>query len=549
MMPDADGRPWAWEGSDGEEAVRAALDADREASRNGFAPPDYGGDGNHVGDRSRNGRDGSNGKPPPKKKRATKKGPATGAVFTNYRAEKIKDENVKIGLSAPQLGRRLSELTGGWPKRVVDRLFVPGDDDKPLWLGAADTLFAWVGRQLPSTDGNGLRWAKGEDKVSQAQFHAHLCQTVERFDALESMPHHPPLPGAYYLHPAVQGGDGKALRALLARFRPATEADAALLKALLLTLVWGGPPGQRPAFLIESEEGDVRGGRGVGKSTTAMLVGRLAGGHVDARPNEEIDKLMTRLLSPAALDRRVALLDNIKALRFSWSDLEAMITTDTLSGRQLYVGEGRRPNTLVWLITLNSASLSKDMAQRCVPLRLKRPDYDASWQATVEGQIDRCRWQIVGDLLAELRRPAAPLARFSRWSAWEQAVLARVPDPAGCQRVIEERQAAIDDDAGEASIVRDGFRAELRRCGHEPDAAAVWISATQAANVLNAATGEKYAKNRAGVYLATLHLPELRKSDRNGTRGWAWRGSKSPPDANLTTLGPDPDTVRDPWSG
>jgi hypothetical protein len=468
---------------------------------------------------------------------------AAGALFANYREEPSGDRTVKVGLSAPQLGQRLLELTGGWPKRVGQRLFAPDTDYKPLWLESPDMLLAWVARQLPAQEGNGVRWVAGEDKVTQGQFYAHLRQTTERFDAVESLPHHPPLPGCYYLHPPVQGGDGRALRTLLARFHPATEADAELLKALLLTLVWGGPPGQRPAFLIESEEGDDRGGRGVGKSTVAMLVGRLAGGHIDARPNEDIDKLMTRLLSPAALDRRVALLDNVKALRFSWSDLEALITTDTLSGRQLYVGEGRRPNTLAWLITLNSASLSKDMAQRCVPIRLKRPPYDPGWQSSVEEYIDRCRWQIIGDLLAELRRPASLLSRFSRWSAWEQAVLARVTDPAGCQRVIEERQAAIDDDAGEAALVRGGFWTELCRRGHDPDTEGVLIPAADAAAIVNAATGERYPTRKASNYLGTLAIAELRKSDRGGMRAWAWRGAQWAPSERLIPLLPDPDMV------
>ncbi len=97
------------------------------------------------------------------------------------------------------------------------------------------------------------------------------------------------------------------------------------------------------------------------------------GGHVDVRPGEDIDRLMTRLLSPAALDRRVVLLDNVKTLKFSWADLEALITSDIISGRRLYAGEGRRPNSLLWCITLNRAGLSKDLAQRVVIIRLRRP--------------------------------------------------------------------------------------------------------------------------------------------------------------------------------
>ena len=215
---------------------------------------------------------------------------------------------------------------------------------------------------------------------------------------------------------------------------------------MFLTAFWGGPPGERPAFLLESDPDDPQGGRGVGKSKLAQFLARLAGGHIDVRPGEDADKLMTRLLSSAALDRRIALLDNVKTLRLSWADLEAPITTDVISGRALYVGEGRRPNTLVWIITVNNASLSRDMAKRCVPIRLKRPTHMLSWESSTRELIDGRRWEIIGDLLAELRREAPPLSNFKRWSTWEQAVLSRVENPAQCQALIAERQDAVDED-------------------------------------------------------------------------------------------------------
>jgi hypothetical protein len=246
-----------------------------------------------------------------------------------------------------------------------------------------------------------------------------------------------------------------------------------------------------------------------------------------------MDKLMTRLLSAAALDRRVALLDNVKTLRFSWADLEALITTDVISGRGLYVGEARRPNTLVWIITLNSASLSRDMAQRVVPIRLDRPPHSARWAEETAALIEAERWSIVGDILAELGGAARPLQRFSRWSAWEAGVLAHVEDPAACQRLIEERQGAIDDDQAEADLVRDAFVAELRRKGFDPETAAVWLPAAAAAVIVNAATGQRFPTNKATQHLATLTVRELRKSDQGSGRGWAWRGVRSHPSEAL----------------
>src|SRR5205823_14432796 len=101
---------------------------------------------------------------------------------------------------------------------------------------------------------------------------------------------------------------------------------------------------------------------------------------------------INRLLSPDTLTKRVALHDNVKTLRFSWSDLEALVTGPQINGYQLYVGDASRPNTLIWFITMNGASMSKDMAQRCVPIKLARPKYSGQWEEETIRFIDENRW-------------------------------------------------------------------------------------------------------------------------------------------------------------
>jgi hypothetical protein len=467
--------------------------------------------------------------------------PVPAAILANYGERTVpgpdgKDRTIKVGRTAADIRRRLSALVGDWPRRVGNLLFA-AEGCEPVWLDSVDALFAWVGRQLDEP----IRWAAGEDKVGSAVFHAHLRQTATAYEAVELLPHCPPLPGHFYMHPPPEGSDGKALEELLGRFHPATEADRSLMHAAILTLFWGGRPGSRPAFLIEAEDDDGQGGRGAGKTTLAEVAAALSGGHFDARPSEDIDKLLTRLLSPEALGRRVCLLDNVKTLRFSWADLEGLITADTISGRRLYVGEGRRPNTLTWFITLNNASLSKDMAQRCVIIRVKRPIFDACWKETTLGLIEEKRWAIIGDILARLSGPAEALARHSRWAAWEEEVLARVPDPAACQKLIADRQAEVDGDQEDSDLVRGAFAAYLRSRGHDPDRAVVFIPSSEAARVVNDATGEERPKQRATAYLQTLAVKELRKSNApDGSRGWRWTGAKAPPGATATKLGTRP---------
>src|SRR5262249_49889798 len=144
----------------------------------------------------------------------------------------------------------------------------PDAEHRALWLTSTDSLFAWIARQLPEGDANLVRWATGQDKVSQAQFHAHLEQTAEEFLAVEAYPHWPALPRHCYLHPGLRPAGGKALAQLVGRFGHATFADHDLIESFFLTLVWGGAPGQRPAFLVTTEDdGDPMKGRGAGKST------------------------------------------------------------------------------------------------------------------------------------------------------------------------------------------------------------------------------------------------------------------------------------------
>jgi hypothetical protein len=466
------------------------------------------------------------------------KGPApTHAVFANLLTEEG-TRRVRIALPLNVIRNNLLELTSGWPKRVGDLLFVRGTDNKPLWLDTVDALFAWTGGVIPRRRiANPVTWARGDDRVSRGEFFSYLRQTAEEFQSVEAFPHHPEQPRTYYMHEQPRGGSGADLRKLIRRFNPLAPVDHDLIQAFFLTLCWGGACGQRPAWLFTTDDdADPLKGRGTGKSALAKAGAYLVGGLIQASPRDEMAKLITRLLTPAARTKRVVLLDNLKTLKFSWAELEAQITADVVSGHQMYEGEGQRPNWLIWCLTVNGASLSRDMAQRTVVIKVKRPEYSATWEDETRALIDRRRWHIIGDCLALLKKPGKRLPRYTRWGAWEAGVLSRVADPSECQKVIAERQGEMDDDAGEAAIVREAFRAELILRGHQPDVAACWIAAAEAAGIVNSATGERFPVNRAGVYLRTLAIPELLKSDINGQRGWAWRGLESSPEDALTDL-------------
>jgi hypothetical protein len=313
-------------------------------------------------------------------------------VFSNWEEVGSGEKRRKRGLAMSDICHVLYEMTDGWPRRVDKMLFAPGAEFEPRFLENAAQLFAWIDHQAVAD------WGKASDMISMEWFMAHLEETALRYDSVERFPHWPPLPQTFYLHPLLPSTDGHYLEAFLDFFSPYTSIDRQLIRAFIASLLWGGPPGSRPAWLFTAPDEDPEGGRGVGKSKIIEFCAELVGGMMEISPKEDIIGIKKRLLSPAARTLRVARLDNIKTYRFSWADLEGLITSPWISGHRMYRGEGRRPNTITWTLTLNGASLSKDLAQRVIVVKLQRPSYLATWEQDVRTFIEHYRWHILSDV-------------------------------------------------------------------------------------------------------------------------------------------------------
>lgn len=464
--------------------------------------------------------------------------------LTNYTIQEVecgdKVKQVPVGRKPAAICADLMTITKGWPKRVGPTLFVR-DGDEPNYLDRPEELFAWIGQRLEAvqvgpTEDNPLRWATGASMVPRSDFHAHLKQTVERFDAVEHFPHFPAIAGHFYIHKTLPIGNGEKFNCLLNRFSPASDTDRHLLRAFFLSLIWGGLPGTRPAWLFTAAERVDRGGRGIGKSTIAKMAGELVGGYVSARTKDDIGSIIKRLLSPEARGKRMLLLDNLKTLKFSWDELEALVTSDRISGHRMYFGEGNVPNTLSVVLTLNGATLSCDMAQRCIIIELARPEYSGTWEEEVRTYIQEHREQILADMMAELQRPTPPLTKFTRWGQWERDVLARVPFPEECQSVIERRQSSVDGDDAEASLVRTAIAYELDLRGMKPESANVFLPTRWLQEIVIKATGEPLSVVKTTPYLKTLAIRELRETRTSRQNGWTWTGRDAPLGAIPGTL-------------
>lgn len=457
--------------------------------------------------------------------------------FANYRLVMRGNRGAPEPLSQDQIDATLAELTPGWPKRVgaEHTLFVVRDLIS-VYLDSPSRLFAWI-------DGvAAVDWTSGGRFISQERYYEHLRMTAEAYDAIETLPHFPRLPGLYYCHRQVPGAGGNTLETLLDRFQPWSAQDRELIRAMVLTMLWGGPPGSRPAFLITGPEVDGAGGRGVGKSRLVDATGWLLGGAIDVAPTEQIGDVKKRLLSDAARQGRLVRLDNVKSLKFSWADLEGLITSPEISGWKLYKGEGRRPNTLVWVITLNGAALSRDIAQRVIPIRLKRPVYSPTWESDLKEFVDSRRWEIFADCREILEGPGVPLTPRTRWAPWEKQVLSRCVGVTACQETILERQEEFDADGEEAAVVREFFLERIEAAGRNPFTEKIFLPSRLAAQWLNEASRTSHDMHKAAAMLKNLGIAEIHKSDRTrgprGERGFHWIGERADPDSEARQLDP-----------
>lgn len=430
------------------------------------------------------------------------------------------DEKTVVPIPMADLIDEIRTRSGDWPRRVQSALFIHDAEEGLCWLKRPPAVFGWLARRHGIID-----WRRSTGCVTKEEVFAEFQRTATQYDAIEELPHEPMIPRHYYTCGSAEPGSGNALERFLDYHTHASDIDRQLHKAIVATPMWGGPPGSRPAGMFTATRG-----RGRGKSKALQHVASIYGGLVDVSPNEDIELIKKRLLNAEGITRRIAALDNVKSMRFSCAELESLITCHTVSGWLNYVGEASRPNYLTWLITLNGASLSTDLAQRVVEVQLGEPDYSGDWESDVAGFIQTNRDAILGDIIAFLRQPAKRMKEHSRWGAWEAGVLSRVDEPDKCLATVMERRGEADVEKEECEIIEDAFSARLRGLGYDLERDDVFIPVDIATAWHNQAMGEKKRTTSVTRALKQMHdegrLQSLTYYREGGTgrRGFRWVG-------------------------
>lgn len=376
-------------------------------------------------------------------------------ICANNAAEWVDGEGDKKGkmvyhaVTMPAIAALLRRHTGGWPRRSPAGLFY--DDGKDIrFLSKVPDLFAWVG------DRARISWRSGQAHdnttfCTKEEFFAYLAGTGSEYEGIEKLPHYPPLPRHYY----QWGPDsdylptGAYLRELTNMFTNVESAeDRALIMAMFLTPAWGGPLGARPAFAILAPD------RGCGKTTLSDAVGQLYGGTLEMTLNKRAEEdMLPRLLTPDARQYRVVRFDNVKG-KMSSPLLEGVITNPYISGKQMYVGDSRRPNTLTFHLTGNGMRLSRDMAERSFIIRLTKPEYNPAWKARVISFIAERQQEILLDVIHILSQPAPPSNARDRWMAFLEGVLTRcTSDVPALIALNQARRDSCDEDLEEAAMI------------------------------------------------------------------------------------------------
>ena len=452
-----------------------------------------------------------------------------GDEHLNYDIEFVKNEKgklkpVTIPIPFNEVMERIMAKVQNRLARVDNLMFAkpdtPGGEIHYVENSAA--LFGRLGVYNKTT----IDWTGTAKAMKKEEAFAEIHRILPCFRGIETAPHHPAMPNLYYNHPVLPEPDNDAVTALIDRFKPETPEDRAFILAMFLTALWGGGEGQRPAFVIASKDG-----RGSGKSTVGeMIACVLNQPFISGGTKQSIEDLKTRILSPQGLTSRVVIFDN-ETGRVSCGELAGLITSPLISGRRLYEGEGRRPNNLLWIITLNTPSLDSDLASRGIPVSISKPDYSPDWKTETLALIESKRWGIISALIAMLKTDTPQLNTCTRWGAWENEVLAKIgpfyPDMTKLQSMILERQRAFDDEADEVSLIHDGFVEAIKNADLDAELYPCFFKNSLASDIYNSVTGARVRKNTAlrdiKNLIRTGAFPELSESQHGiYGRGFIW---------------------------
>jgi len=438
-----------------------------------------------------------------------------GPALRNFTTAIVEDEDgkKKVKTSAIPIMTIMAELfehTQKWP-RCASKILFHDQGGKIQTLETYHDFISWAHKQLTRVQWHNGACSDGNTTVTKQEFYDRVLADTQSYDAVEEFPHFPEFATHYYAWKSPQNytPTGEYFDRLLEHFdNPKLPEDKILIEAALMTPAWGGRAGRRPAIVIMAD--DV----GCGKSTLATCIGEIYGGHLElALTHNAEDKMISRLLTPSSLTKRVVRIDNIK-LNYDSAFVEGLITAPTISGHRLFHGDAARPNTMTFLLTGNGLQLSRDIAERSIVIRLAKPPYRAGWEDSVINFVAEHRDKILADIVARLRAPGQSVEDVDRYTDWAHGVLAHCRGDANAAMALNRsRRVEADETAAEVqTILQAIYRAmdarhedrlnNIRQGGEDVDDVEKsdheFFTSTEIAEIINRAMGEHLTTNAAG---------------------------------------------------
>lgn len=401
--------------------------------------------------------------------------------------ERGRDKRVKIPRHINEMRDDVFRRFRTFPRLVGGTLF---DHDRETgrirYIDGAADLIAWITEK----SGQVLEWTRLEGAPTQDQFFSSIRANSRYYHLISGVPNWPSRSDVYYTHDALPSPspDARYFKEFCNLFCPADEIDAYMLQAFVASPLYYKSKVDRPLWIIDSTSG-----QGSGKTKLVEMVSMLYGGDdpecceplwIDYNQlNNEttLDRIVKRLLSRSGRKKRIFLLDNVDGY-FRSPALATLITQGSISGMAPYGhGEETRPNDMTYVITSNSATVSRDLVSRAFFIKLKRPETpDPLWGNKVVEFVRKHRLEVIADIIGLLEAGAGyEFTPATRFRTWEAEVLAPIMGNLDTYDRLfmanSDRQRTADGEVEEAEIIRDHIMQRIRELGWGPDVVSLWL--------------------------------------------------------------------------
>jgi hypothetical protein len=413
--------------------------------------------------------------------------------FSNYRVVDDpqpdgRTKQVKEPIQMNDLVIEIHRRFWDFPRRVGSKMF---DHDRQTGeiriINTAQELFSWIAEK----SGHEVNWARFEGCVPQEQLFHSLYWNSQRYEMISGIPNWPARDDVYYVHPNLPEPtpDAKYFNEFCSFFNFATQEDADLFRVCVASPLYYEPKVDRPMWVIDSTTGQESG-----KTKLVELLAYLYGGedHESGEPlwieqkqinsDNNFGTILKRLLSTDGRKKRIFLLDNLEGY-FRSSSLATLITQGSISGMAPYGhGEETRPNDLTYFITVNSASLNRDLISRAFFIFLEKPQvYDSTWESKIQQFIRSHRLQVIADIIGLLEKgPQFTFTPATRFKIWERKIFSTMIGGADAyERAFKTnagRKSEADGEKEEAEQIAAVIRENLAEMGFDPETTCAWLT-------------------------------------------------------------------------